>query len=31
MYDVCVNAGRLQLYFIPIETVTKHKRCLNKA
>jgi len=30
MYNVGVNAGRLQLYFIDIETVTKHERCLNR-
>lgn len=29
MHDVGVNASRLQLYFIHIETVTKHKHCLN--
>lgn len=30
MYDVGVNTGRLQLYIIHIETVTKHEHCLNR-
>lgn len=29
MCDVGVNAGRLQLYFIHTETVTKHKHYLS--